>query len=218
MARSSPTTTLRLETNWTYLLKMPLRLFISTIWVLILHSGIKEINRIALNVFLMALKNQTNLGYESKLLMLLVLDHTLLFWSVVLVLCLLYRRVWNVSSSTIIVWNCDGVMERIWIWSIILLKWREKAVKSKICLDQFGDEVDWLLPIWTIWCRFYLAYEGTSHGYKFSKLNECTNYIFRISARNEVGEGPYSDEVTFATTRALPPTLKSIDAVNWLLF
>ena len=58
--------------------------------------------------------------------------------------------------------------------------------------------------------RFYLVYEGTSHSYKVPKLKESMAYTFRICARNEVGEGPYSDEVVFLTTRAPPPTLKSI--------
>ncbi len=65
--------------------------------------------------------------------------------------------------------------------------------------------------------RFYLVYEGTSHSYKVSKLKESTVYTFRICARNEVGEGPYSEDIVFTTTRAPPPTLKSMLTKCWLL-
>lgn len=63
--------------------------------------------------------------------------------------------------------------------------------------------------------RYYLVYEGTSHSYRVPKLKESTSYTFRICARNEVGEGPYSEEVVFTTTRAPPPTLKSKLLLNY---
>lgn len=63
--------------------------------------------------------------------------------------------------------------------------------------------------IWLLLRRFYLVHEGPGQSCRVSKLSESTTYTFRICARNDVGEGPYSDEVTFQTTRAPPPALKS---------
>jgi len=62
--------------------------------------------------------------------------------------------------------------------------------------------------------EFYLMYEGTSHSYKVSKLTECTCYKFRICARNEVGDGPYSNVMQVTTVRAPPPTLKKPDILD----
>uniref|UniRef100_A0A0P5L944 Fibronectin type III domain-containing protein 3B n=1 Tax=Daphnia magna TaxID=35525 RepID=A0A0P5L944_9CRUS len=62
--------------------------------------------------------------------------------------------------------------------------------------------------------KYYLVYEGTSHSYRVPKLKESTSYTFRICARNEVGEGPYSEEVVFTTTRAPPPTLKKPEVLD----
>lgn len=60
-------------------------------------------------------------------------------------------------------------------------------------------------------------YEGVSKSYKVVKLEEKTEYIFRISAQNEAGEGPFSNLYTFLTTAAQPPQLKSMNISSFLL-
>lgn len=63
--------------------------------------------------------------------------------------------------------------------------------------------------------RFYLVHEGPGQSCRVSKLSESTKYTFRICARSDVGEGPYSDEVSFQTTRAPPPALKSTSSFHF---
>ena len=93
-----------------------------------------------------------------------------------------------------------------------LLRWdarrRQRQVKLVDPRQPFLTSLILFFSFYESTNRFYLVYEGTSHSYKVSKLKESTMYTFRICARNEVGEGPYSEEVAFTTTRAPPPTLK----------
>ncbi|XP_064639547.1 fibronectin type-III domain-containing protein 3A-like isoform X2 [Lineus longissimus] len=55
---------------------------------------------------------------------------------------------------------------------------------------------------------FYNVYQGTSHNHKVSKLNELTEYSFRICASNEAGQGDRSEEYAFRTTKAPPPAIR----------
>ncbi|CAL1288525.1 unnamed protein product [Larinioides sclopetarius] len=57
--------------------------------------------------------------------------------------------------------------------------------------------------------RFVPVYQGPSHTFKVTKLQELTAYSFRIYASNEEGDGPFSEVFTFTTQRALPPALKA---------
>ncbi|PRD23333.1 UNVERIFIED_CONTAM: Fndc3a [Trichonephila clavipes] len=57
--------------------------------------------------------------------------------------------------------------------------------------------------------RFTPVYQGPTHTFKLSKLQELTSYNFRIYASNEEGDGPLSEIFTFTTQRALPAALKA---------
>eukprot|EP00105_Crassostrea_gigas_P017957 XP_011435920.1 PREDICTED: fibronectin type-III domain-containing protein 3A isoform X3 [Crassostrea gigas] len=57
--------------------------------------------------------------------------------------------------------------------------------------------------------NFQVIYEGSSHFFKVNKLQETTNYNFRIYASNDVGSGPYSEIYTFSTTKAPPPAVRA---------
>lgn len=57
--------------------------------------------------------------------------------------------------------------------------------------------------------NFQVVYQGTSNSYKINKLQEMTNYDFRIYASNAAGSGPYSEVYTFTTLKAPPPALKA---------
>jgi hypothetical protein len=56
---------------------------------------------------------------------------------------------------------------------------------------------------------FQAIYHGTSHVHKVNKLNESTDYQFRIFASNDAGDGPSSDIYTFRTTKAPPVAPKA---------
>ncbi|CAH1781329.1 unnamed protein product [Owenia fusiformis] len=56
---------------------------------------------------------------------------------------------------------------------------------------------------------FYHVYQGPSQMQKVNRLQETTDYFFRISASNEAGEGPYSEVYQFTTTKAPPPAVKA---------
>lgn len=55
---------------------------------------------------------------------------------------------------------------------------------------------------------FVPVYQGTVFSYKVTKLNEVTDYSFRIFASNDAGSGPYSDVYVYTTTKAPPPATK----------
>ncbi|XP_014673734.1 PREDICTED: fibronectin type-III domain-containing protein 3A-like isoform X2 [Priapulus caudatus] len=56
---------------------------------------------------------------------------------------------------------------------------------------------------------FAPIYNGTSQTFKVNKLTEQTSYSFRIFAVNDAGNGPYSEEYVFTTSKAPPPALKA---------
>jgi hypothetical protein len=56
---------------------------------------------------------------------------------------------------------------------------------------------------------FSSVYNGPSNSFKVNKLQESTNYLFRISASNETGQGKFSDIYKFTTTKSPPVILKS---------
>ncbi|XP_064455512.1 fibronectin type-III domain-containing protein 3A-like isoform X2 [Ornithodoros turicata] len=56
---------------------------------------------------------------------------------------------------------------------------------------------------------FGVVYQGLSHSYKVSRLQEATAYRFRIQATSDAGEGQYSEPISFVTNRALPPAPKA---------
>lgn len=57
-------------------------------------------------------------------------------------------------------------------------------------------------------CSFQPVYQGSGHTHKVTKLNELTEYQFRIYAINDAGDGPLSDVFRFTTTKAPPAALK----------
>ncbi|XP_074657829.1 fibronectin type-III domain-containing protein 3A-like isoform X1 [Tubulanus polymorphus] len=61
---------------------------------------------------------------------------------------------------------------------------------------------------------YQVIYQGISQNYKVNKLSELMDYRFRISASNEAGQGEYSDDYCFRTTKAPPPAVRAPKAVN----
>ena len=56
---------------------------------------------------------------------------------------------------------------------------------------------------------FCSVYNGPANAFKVNKLQESTNYLFRISASNETGQGKFSDVYKFTTTKSPPVIMKS---------
>ncbi|CAF3170217.1 unnamed protein product [Rotaria socialis] len=57
--------------------------------------------------------------------------------------------------------------------------------------------------------NYNCIYTGTTYSHKINKLQENTQYNFRICAKNDSGAGPWSDIYTFTTTKAPPNALKA---------
>ncbi|CAF0733122.1 unnamed protein product [Rotaria sordida] len=57
--------------------------------------------------------------------------------------------------------------------------------------------------------NFNCIYTGTTYSHKINKLQENTQYNFRICAKNDSGAGPWSEIYTFTTTKAPPNALKA---------
>lgn len=59
-----------------------------------------------------------------------------------------------------------------------------------------------------IWYSFATVFEGSTTSHKVSKLQEQTQYIFRIRAANESGYGAYSEIFTCKTAVQPPAVVK----------
>ena len=70
--------------------------------------------------------------------------------------------------------------------------------------------------MYSLLCRFYPIYNGPNQSHKVNKLSELMAYDFRICARNEAGDGPYSDVFTFSTPKAPPAPVKGTPHVEGL--
>ena len=57
---------------------------------------------------------------------------------------------------------------------------------------------------------FNSVYKGTANYFKVNKLQESTNYLFRISCLNETGQGKWSDIYKFKTTKSPPVITKGL--------
>ena len=57
-------------------------------------------------------------------------------------------------------------------------------------------------------CSFVAVFNGPTTSHKVGKLQERTEYQFRIQASNDAGPGPFSDVVSFVTTAQPPNTVK----------
>ncbi|CAN0242913.1 unnamed protein product [Lampetra fluviatilis] len=57
--------------------------------------------------------------------------------------------------------------------------------------------------------RLTVVYSGPCHTYKVQRLQESTEYRFRIQASNQAGRGPYSQLHSFTTGKAIPPAPKA---------
>ncbi|KAG1708537.1 Fibronectin type-III domain-containing protein 3A [Nymphon striatum] len=77
-----------------------------------------------------------------------------------------------------------------------------------------ADFIHFCLEMQTKQSSFIQIYHGVNHSHKVSKLSEDTEYTFRICASNEAGQGPYSDDYTFKTSKAPPPALKAPRVVS----
>jgi len=60
---------------------------------------------------------------------------------------------------------------------------------------------------------FNSVYKGTANYFKVNKLQESTNYLFRISCLNETGQGKWSDIYKFKTTKS-PPVITKAPTVS----
>lgn len=87
--------------------------------------------------------------------------------------------------------------------SSLRLRWGDQAEKS------LRDFVQYTLEMEVKPGLFAVLYQGPSHSYKASRLQENHPYRFRIQATSDAGEGPHSEPATFSTTRALPPAPKA---------
>lgn len=59
---------------------------------------------------------------------------------------------------------------------------------------------------------FTTIFSGSSTSHKVNKLQERTEYQFRIQASNDAGAGPFSDVVSFMTTSQPPNVVKGLSA------
>ncbi|KAL3846896.1 hypothetical protein ACJMK2_017848 [Sinanodonta woodiana] len=57
-------------------------------------------------------------------------------------------------------------------------------------------------------------YRGQAYSFKVGRLAELTEYVFRILASNDAGDGPYSDTYSFCTTKTSPPALRAPKVEN----
>lgn len=58
--------------------------------------------------------------------------------------------------------------------------------------------------------EYQVVYQGTSFSFRVKKLQECTQYKFRVCAHNDAGgQGEYSEPVAWETTPAPPITLRA---------
>lgn len=55
-----------------------------------------------------------------------------------------------------------------------------------------------------------MVFSGSTTSHKVGKLQERTEYQFRIQASNEAGTGPYSEVYSFHTTIQPPLSVKGI--------
>lgn len=61
---------------------------------------------------------------------------------------------------------------------------------------------------------FSTVFNGPTTSHKVGKLQERTEYQFRIQASNDAGPGPFSEVVSFVTTAQPPNTVKGLSAEN----
>jgi len=62
--------------------------------------------------------------------------------------------------------------------------------------------------------NWYPVYSGTGLAYKHNKLAENQEYRYRICASSDAGQGPFSSPVTFRTSFAPPPGLKTAPRIT----
>lgn len=53
--------------------------------------------------------------------------------------------------------------------------------------------------------RFHEVYSGNAVSHRLTRLLSDTEYVMRVAATSESGQGAWSDDVTFMTTPSLPP-------------
>jgi len=72
-----------------------------------------------------------------------------------------------------------------------------------------GKTVDYLVQMINPYKdEFEVVYRGPATACKVSRLQEDTEYQFRICSLNAAGQGPFSDLYTFATSKAPPSQVK----------
>lgn len=84
------------------------------------------------------------------------------------------------------------------------LKWGEGTTKSFIV-----NPIHYNLLMEDKFGRFVTIYSGPCHTYKVQRLNESTEYSFKIQACNDAGEGPFSEVYTFSTIKSPPSSMKA---------
>ncbi|ESO87946.1 hypothetical protein LOTGIDRAFT_126794 [Lottia gigantea] len=82
------------------------------------------------------------------------------------------------------------------------------SIKLKWGDGRNSDPLSYVLEMMKPDGTFSTLYVGPAQTYKINRLSEMTAYEFRIYACNEAGKGPYSENYTFSTTKAVPPVLR----------
>ncbi|TRY82545.1 hypothetical protein DNTS_005856 [Danionella cerebrum] len=85
------------------------------------------------------------------------------------------------------------------------LKWGDGSNAKGL----LGEELLYNLQIEDKNRRFVTIYRGPSHTYKVQRLSESSSFCLRIQAVSEAGEGPFSEILTFTTTKSVPPAVKA---------
>ncbi|ESN91224.1 hypothetical protein HELRODRAFT_104183 [Helobdella robusta] len=89
-----------------------------------------------------------------------------------------------------------------------------KFVKLKWGDGKNNDHTKYILEIAENGENYGQIYEGTNHSFKVNKLNELTEYHFRIQAFNDAGAGPISDPIIITTSKSPPPPVKAPHIAN----
>lgn len=78
------------------------------------------------------------------------------------------------------------------------LRWGDSKSQeaTEYCLEQWKNNT------------FIPVYKGAMLSHKINRLQETTQYSFRINACNKAGDGPYSPVFKCSTSKAPPPAVK----------
>ena len=117
--------------------------------------------------------------------------------------------------------NSEELLKR-YILSVKLFSVLEVSLRgfgAKVNSWWCGDFIDNHCQLLFSYFSFTTIFSGSSTSHKVNKLQERTEYQFRIQASNDAGAGPFSDVVSFMTTSQPPNVVKGGCALyswsNW---